>query len=130
MKPTTKFCILIFLFDNISQIAVAWLCTLILILGKDVEVNSGPKRRDKDSLLIYNQNLNSISTYGYCKLFLLDSYKSFCKRYIICFSQTYLDLIDDEISCYTLVSFYHPSNTKRGGVCLYYENGLSLIFPL
>ena len=46
--------------------------------------------------------------------------------------KTYLDsntpLDDDnlEISGYTLVYSDHPSNTKRGGVCLYYKNNLSL----
>ena len=51
---------------------------------------------------------------------------------IICLSETYLDsntpLNDDnlEISGYTLVRSDHPSNTKRGGVCLYYKNNLPL----
>ena len=31
-----------------------------------------------------------------------------------------------EISGYTLVRSDHPSNTKRGGVCLYYKNNLPL----
>ena len=31
-----------------------------------------------------------------------------------------------EISGYTLVRFDHPSNTKRGVVCLYYKNNLPL----
>ena len=46
--------------------------------------------------------------------------------------ETYLEsntrLNDDnlEISGYTLVRSDHPSNTKRGGVCLYYKNNLPL----
>ena len=31
-----------------------------------------------------------------------------------------------KISSYTLVRSDHPSNTKRGGVCLYYKNNLPL----
>ena len=46
--------------------------------------------------------------------------------------ETYLDsntpLDDDnlEISGYILVRSDHPSNTKGGGVCLYYKNNLAL----
>ena len=41
-------------------------------------------------------------------------------------SNTPLDDDNLEISGYTLVYSDHPSNTKRGGVCLYYKNNLSL----
>ena len=41
-------------------------------------------------------------------------------------SNTPLDDDNLEISGYTLVYSNHPSNTKRGGVCLYYKNNLSL----
>ena len=104
------------------------------MLRGDVEVNSGPKKKDKDKdqLSIWHWNLNSKSVYDYSKLFLLNSYNSLHKFDIICLSETYLDsdtpLNDDnlEISGYTLVRSDHPSNTKRGGVCLYYKNNLPL----
>ena len=45
-------------------------------------------------------------------------------------SETYLDSsIDDvslEISGYYLISSDHPSNKKRGGICIYYKNFLPL----
>ena len=47
-------------------------------------------------------------------------------------SETYLDHnipLDDgnfKICGFTLVRSSHPSNTKRGGVCLYYKNNLPL----
>ena len=43
---------------------------------------------------------------------------------VICLSETYLDSnvpLDDDnlvISGYNLIRYNHPSNTKRGGVCL------------
>ena len=91
-----------------------------------------PKRKDQHCLSVFHWNLNSISAYDYSKLFLLNSYNSLHKFDIICLSETYLDsntpLNDDnlEISGYTLVRSDHPSNTKRGGVCLYYKNNLPL----
>ena len=49
---------------------------------------------------------------------------------IICLSETYLDsIIGDvslEISGYYLTRSDHPSNKKRGGVCIYYKNFLPL----
>ena len=51
---------------------------------------------------------------------------------IICLSETYLDStvpLDNDnlvISGYNLIRSDHPSNTKRGGVCLYYKNYLPL----
>ena len=41
-------------------------------------------------------------------------------------SNTPLDDYNLEISGYTLVYSDHPSNTKRGGVCLYYQNNLPI----
>ena len=132
LKITTKFCILTFLLFHNFEIVFAWLCGLLITLSGDVEVNPGPKKKVKEYLSICHWNLNSISAYDYSKLFLLNSYNSLHKFDIICLSETYLDsntpLNDDnlEISGYTLVRSDHPSNTKRRGVCLYYENNLPL----
>ena len=106
-------------------------CNLVTLSG-DVEVNPGPKKKDKDCLLLCHWNLNSVSKYDYSKLFLLNSYNSLHKFDIICLSEIYIDsntLLDDEnleISGYVLALSNHPSNIKRGSVCLYYKNSLSL----
>ena len=132
LKITTKFCILIFLLFHIFEIVFAWLCSLLVMLSGDAEVNPGPKKKDKDCLSIWHWNLDSISAYDHFKLFLLKSYNSFHKFDIICLSKTYLDsktpLNDDnlEISGYTLIRSDHPSNTKRRGLRLYYKNNLLL----
>ena len=47
---------------------------------------------------------------------------------VICISETYLDsytsTVDEnlEIVGYTLIRADHPSNTKRGGACIYYKH--------
>ena len=92
------------------------------MLSGYVEVNPGPKKKEKDCLSICHGKLSSISAYDYCKLFLLNAYNSLHKFDIICLSEIYLDadtpFNDDnlEISGYTLARSDHPSNTKRGGV--------------
>ena len=51
---------------------------------------------------------------------------------VICLSETYLDssILSDnknlEIPGYNLIRADHPSNSKRGGVCVYYRNSLPL----
>ena len=51
---------------------------------------------------------------------------------MICLSETYLDsrILSDngnlELPGYNLVRADNPINTKRGGVCIYYENSLPL----
>ena len=73
LKITTKFCILIFLLFHIFEIVFAWLCSLLVMLSGDVEVNPGLKKKDKDCFSICHRNLNSIFAYDYSKLFLLNS---------------------------------------------------------
>ena len=132
LKITTKLCILIFLLFNTFQIALTWLCSFLVSLSGDVEVNPGSKSKGKICLSVCHWSLNNISLYDYSKLFLLNSNNSLHEFDIICFSKTYLDSntpLDDhnlEISGYTLACSDHPSNTKRGAVCLYYENN----FPI
>ena len=66
----------------------------------------------------------------FTKVSLLSAYISVHKFDIICLSETYLNSeipSDDEnleIAGYNLVRENHPSNSKRGGVCVYYKSSL------
>ena len=75
-------------------------------------------------------NLNSICAHNFAKLSLLRAYVSIHKFDIICLSETYLYSSTDyeslEISGYYLIRSDHPSNKKRGGICIYCKN----FFPL
>ena len=68
------------------------------------------------------------------KLLLLTAYLSTHKFHVICISETYLNsdtsTVDEnlEIAGYTLNRAEHPSNTKRGGVCIYYKYSLAFKF--
>ena len=104
----------------------------LILLSADVELNSGAKRASTSNISINHWNLNSISAHNYIELFLLKAYVAFYKFDIICLSETYLDSStssgDDNlaISEYNLMCSDHPSNNKRGGVCIYYKNFLPL----
>ena len=63
---------------------------------------------------------------------LLQAYNAVHKYDVICFLETYLNSsipYDDdnlEIPGYNLIGVDHPSEDKRAGVCVYYENTLPL----
>ena len=102
----------------------------MITLSGDAELNPAPKHKATQTLSICLWNLNSICPHNFEKLSLLRAYMSTHKFDIICLSETYLDSsIDDEsleISGYYLIRSDHPSNKKRGGICIYYKNFLPL----
>ena len=107
-----------------------WLYILLITLSGDVELNPGPKRKAAQTLLICHWNFNSTCAHNFAKLSLLRVYVSVHKFHALCLSEAYVDSsIDDEsleISGYYLIRFDHPSNKKRGGICVYYKNFLRL----
>ena len=108
-----------------------WLDKIVLKLSGDIEENPGPKPISNQSFSICHWNLNSISAHNYIKVSLLRAYISTHKFDVICISETYLDsdTSDDDdnlkIAGYNLIRADHPSNTKRGGVCIYYKHSLA-----
>ena len=96
--------------------------------------NPGPKRNScqSQSFLIYHWNLNSLIAHSFAKISLLTAFLSVNKFDIVCLSETFLNseiLTDDEnlqIPGYSIAQVDHPSNIKRGGVCIYYKTLLPL----
>ena len=102
-------------------------------LSSDIETNPDPAQKSQNkSFSICHWNLNSITAHGYAKVSLLKAYIIAYKIDIICLPETYLDstIQSDndnlEIPGYNLVRSDHPSNNKRGGVCIYYKASLPL----
>ena len=104
----------------------------LLIRSGDIETNPGP--HNKDSLSICHWNLNGISAQNYVKLSMLEAYNAIYDYDIICISETFLNFTQSgndpalKLKGYELIRSDHPSNTKRGGVCLYYKEHLPLQF--
>ena len=73
-------------------------------------------------------SLSSIAAPNFIKIALLKAYLSFHKMDIVYLSETYLDSsipVDDDnlqIPGHGSVGADHPSNTKRGGVLVYYKS--------
>ena len=76
----------------------------------------------------------TVNHHFYIKSSFLRAHVSTHEFDVTCISETYLNsdisLVDKnlEIVGYTLIRTDHPSNTKRGGVCIYYKD--SLVFRL
>ena len=119
LKISTKLHISIFLLFNILLGVLVWLCSCLIILSGDAEVNPGPKNSGSECLSIFHWNLSSISAHDCSKLFLLKAYISVHKFDIICLSETYLDstvaLDDDNLAIfgYNLIRSDHPSNPNE-----------------
>ena len=103
-----------------------------IILSGDVETNPGPESKLCQEFPICHWNLSSIATHSFIKVSLLKAYITIYNYNAICLSETYPDssiLSDDkilEIPGYDLIWADHLSNSKQGGVCVYYRNLLPL----
>ena len=117
----------------LSYIHYVWLCSLAIKLSRDIEENPGPKANFWGCWSISHWNLNNICAHNFTKLSLLRAYISINKIDIICLCETYLDSsipsdhdVTRKLRGCNLVRADNPSNTKRGGVCIYYHNSLPL----
>ena len=109
-----------------------WLYLILTKRSGDIKQKLGPKSNSSQSFSICHWNLNSISAHNFIKISLLKTYIATHKPDVICLSETYLDSsisnynYNLEIPGYDLSRADHPSNTKRGGFCVYYRNSLPL----
>ena len=110
----------------------AWSIPFSISLSGDIETNPGPKPISGQRFSICHWNLNSILAHNFTKISLLTAYVLVHNFDIICLSETYLNSeisTDDknlEIPGYYLLRADHPSNNKRGGVCIFYRTNLPL----
>ena len=96
----------------------------------DIEENPGPKY---SSLTFCHWNLNGLTAHDSTKISLLQAYINQRNYDIICLTETFLNssiLSDDnkiKIDGYIIIRSDHPSDSKKGGVCIYYKEHIPLI---
>ena len=84
-------------------------------------------------MTFFHWNLNGLTARRNIKILLLQVYVTQYNCDIICLSETYLNSSiqkdDDRIKIdgYNLIRSDHPSDSKKGGVCIYYKDHVSLI---
>ena len=108
-----------------------FLCiTNLLSQCGDIETNPGPRF---SSLTFCHWNLNSLTPHDSIKISLLQAYITQYNYDIICLSETFLNSSiqsDDnriKLDGYNLIRSDHPSDLKRGGVCIYYKEHIPLV---
>ena len=104
---------------------------ILLLLHGDVETNPGPNKKYKPFTCCH-WNVNSLAAHNMVKLSSIAAYNTIHKYDFISISETYLDSsvhTDDRdilINGYNIICADHPSNNKRGGVCIYYQESLAV----
>ena len=107
------------------------LIELLLKLCGDVDQSPGPENKQSNIAFCY-WNLNGLMAHNFIKVSLLQIHSVTNDYDILCFTETFLDSSvendGDRISIpeYNLLHADHPSKTKRGGVCIYYKDHLSI----
>ena len=102
---------------------------LLLVQHGVIEINPGPKKKQPKYFSWCHQNVNSLLAHN--KISLLAAYDTI-NQYVICISETFLDSsapLDNHnlsIQGYSLIWADHSDNVKRGGVCLYFKDNLTL----
>ena len=98
---------------------------MLLLESGDIETNPG--------LRFCHWNLNGLAAHDFVKMLLIEAFIKTHNFDIICLMETFLDSSIDisgtriNINGYSLLRADHPSNAKRGGVCMYYKNYLPII---
>ena len=100
---------------------------LLLLSHGDIEVNPGPKKK-LSKLSCCHWNVSSILAHN--KRSLIIAYNTVQKFDMICISESYLNSSVNEnlllIPGYHLLRADHLNNLKKGIVCLYHKENLSL----
>ena len=102
----------------------------LILLCRDIEENQGPKTKPNDNLYVCHWDVNSISSHNFQKMAVLESFVAMHKFDIICKSETFLNNTykdnDLNLNACSLLRADHPSNAKRGGLCICYKETLAL----
>ena len=116
----------------IMFIQFTWVHALLIRQSGDIELNPGPEPNPYYSFSICHWNLNSLIAHSYLKVSLLRAHVAINKFDVVFLSKTFVDssnLSDDDnfnLHGCNVVRADHPSNTKKGGVCIYFINPLPL----
>ena len=100
--------------------------------NRDIETNSRLQKEKKKKISYCHWNVNSLIANNLSKLSQLEAYNSFYKHDFICISETFFDSSVQEgkkniqLDGYNLLRTNHLSNSKRGGVCIFYIETLGV----
>ena len=105
---------------------------VLLLQHGDIETNPGPTKEKIKNLSCCHWNVNSLIAHNFTKISHLEAYNAIHQHGFICISDTFFDSSVTEgdkniqLNGYNLIRADHPTNTKRGGVCIFYKETLAL----
>ena len=105
---------------------------LFLLQHGDIESNPGPEKEQIKSISCCHWNVHSLLAQNMCKISQIEAYNSLYNYDFLCISETYFDYsvlqghINSQLNGYQRIRADHPSNTKRGGVCIYHKKSLGV----
>ena len=114
---------------DITVFLLSFIQNLLSCCG-DIEENPRPKY---SSLTFCHWNLNGLTAHDSTKISRLQAFITQRNYDIICLTETFLNSSipsDDtkiKIDGYNLIRSDHPSDSKKGGVCIYYKKHIPLI---
>ena len=134
LATTPSACILCLLvFQNwclsLTQISPQWLKILLIILSNDIHQNPGSPFHNSFFNFMY-WNVNSIDKDDFQRVRLIEAHHSIFNYDLISICETSLNdtikLPDTLLNDYTFVQSKNPTNTRHGGVGLFYKNSLPI----
>ena len=124
-----SFCLRFLKIADITVLLLFFIQNLLSCCG-NIEENPGPKY---SSLIFCHWNLNGLTAYDSTKISFFQVYITQHNYDIVRLTETFLNssiLSDDNriaIDGYNLIRSDHPSDSKIGGVCIYYKKHIPLI---
>ena len=126
------FCLLVFqIFCHFSmRTTQSWLPIILIILSNDIHLNPGPEYNN-NFFNFMSWNLNSLAKDNFQRVSLIEAHNSIFDYDLISICETSLndtvELPEILLNNYTFLSSHNPSNTRHGGVGLFYKNSLPVI---
>ena len=107
--------------QSLTRNSSSWLQILLITLSNDVHQKPGP---------FMCWNVNSIAKDNFQRVRLIEAHNSICNYDLISICETSLNdsikLPDILLNDYTFVSSQNPTNTRHGGVGLFFKNSLPI----
>ena len=110
-----------------------WYFQLVIYLSNDISKNPGPEPHFQNNFFNFmSWNLNSLAKDNFHGVSLIEAHNSFFLNYdLISVSETSLnnsvELPEPLLNEYTFLPCNDPTNTRRGGVGLFYRNSLPVV---
>ena len=129
----TTLCIVVFQIQCLSftKNIPLWLPIFLIIFSNDIHVNPGPQFHNSFFFNFMNWNLNYLAKDNFQRVQLIEAHNSIFDYDLISICETSLsdviELPETLLDEYTFVPANNPTNTRHGGVGLFYKNSLPVI---